>query len=203
MWWCLFEDIGLCTPLTDFDSLPPQSLGAPQIWPEYQMSPPLIHFTKGSWTNRNVSIVTKCKSCHFHVVNFTYFAASWTQPQFQGPLPPRFSSGEIPLQWVLEVVNNTMREKSTWERAFERDCKMNKRRTFRCADHILSCPVGWSCQSSSCILLHLSYLWPPLWPWSQSLRHRQAWGAIRLKSIVLWVVVLGICQWSSFIWKNK
>lgn len=55
--------------------------------------------------------------------------------------------------------------------------------TFHCVDHILSCPSGWSCQSSLSIrhLLLLSYLWLPLCPWNQSLHYRKAWGQVRLK----------------------
>lgn len=71
------------------------------------------------------------KTCH--TVKFTHLAASSTQPQFQGPLPPLFSSGETPLQhvWHLIKVENGL------ESCLQQE-QMSKRLTFHCVDHIPS-----------------------------------------------------------------
>lgn len=49
---------------------------------------------------RNVTLILPKRNPK---VTFTHLASS-TQPQFQGPLPPLFSSGEIPLQYKFGIL---------------------------------------------------------------------------------------------------
>lgn len=146
----------------------------------------------------NKQILLYCAKNNGGKIMHKYLAASSTQPQFLGPLPPLFSSGDIPLQWMQDSCQYIIM-RWDWFFFFFLTVSWTKMLTFHCVDHTLSCPSGWSCPGSLCRhhLLLLSYFWIHLCPWSQSLHNREAWRTQMDTCLFLqWLLRLTTMLWS-------